>query len=135
LPEEALSRIPFGPEQEQTLLQTAKWIRLIGRYQLVAGVALGAMCGVAVSRLFGGKALLGGMGFVLGTATWSLYLVWGGFLLVMVARHLNRVAETDDADQMYLAVCFQKFRQYFIFEAAFGVLAMLSSVLLIARAL
>ncbi len=133
--EDVLTRIPFAPDQEQTLLNTAKWIRLIGNYQVVAGIALGAMCGVAVTRLWVGKALLGGMGFVLGTATWSLYLLWGGFLLLHVARHLRLVAETDDADQMYLAVCFQKFRQYFMFEAAFGVLAILSSMILIARAL
>ena len=61
--------------------------------------------------------------------------MWGGILLRFVARHLDLVAATDEADQVYLAVCFAKFRQYFLFEAAFGVLALMSSAVLFARAM
>jgi len=135
LSEEVLSRIPFGPEQEKTLFEAAKWIRTIGRYQLWVGGILVFICGWSIARIVSGRPMVGGGGFVLGTATWALYLVWGGILLRFVARHLDLVAATDEADQVYLAVCFAKFRQYFLFEAAFGVLALMSSAVLFARAM
>jgi len=133
LSEQGLSRIPFGAEQEKTLFEAATWIRTFGRYQVVVGGILALVCAWSLIRLAGRQPLVGDTGFVLGTATWTLYLVWGGVLLLMVAKHLDLVAATDEADQAYLAVCFDRFRQYFIFEAVFGVLSLMSSAVLFWR--
>jgi len=133
--EEELARIPFGDAEEQTIVGAAAWMRRMAAFQLWFGVWLVLIVASAIYTIAVGGSLPGGLGFALGTTTWTLYLLWGGFLLRAVAKHLDLVAETDEADQVYLAISFDKLRQYFMLEAGFGALALISSALLIARAL
>ncbi len=132
--EEALARIPFGPTEEQTIVGAAVWMRRMAAFQIWFGAWLAIMMVWAIGTLLTGSQLAGGIGFALGTATWALYLLWGGYILLLVAKHLDLVAKTDEADQVFLAVSFDNLKQYFMLEAGFGVLALLSSALLFIRA-
>lgn len=139
---EPLKRIPFSVADELTIAGSARWMRFMGGFQIVACL-LGLFALLIASVLIGfGAASLGGelggeLGEMMGAAlTFALIVgllvvglgLWSGSLLYRAADAFDLVAKTDEADQDYLALGFQRLRTFFVIEALTGALGVLSAL-------
>jgi hypothetical protein len=129
--EEKLSRIPFTREEEQTISSMARWMRFMAVVGIIGGIlilvflvlgvglfAAGQELGESSSkwaelkRLFEqtGSALYFMLAVFLLAAIVSL---WQNFALYNAGDYFNLVAQTDVADQDYLARGLDKLRIFF----------------------
>lgn len=127
--EKALTRIPFGAEDEATILSMARWMRFIAIVTIVA--ALLTMFVVLVISVYASLTplpvrvrwgqgeqvlilreiyLLAAAIVGLAMASVNLYL---GFLLYQASEDFERVARTDVADQTLVVAGLDRLRRYF----------------------
>lgn len=132
----SLSRIPFDPREERVLGGLARWMGLLGRFQIVGAVFLFVVL-LAVTGLVttveviepmtqGGEEPLVSVGEVSRTAValvvaavvgFSLLFLRGGMLLLNAAEELETVVGTDELDQHHLEDALSKLRTYFVLES------------------
>jgi 4-hydroxybenzoate polyprenyltransferase len=116
-----LGRIPFSPEDEKNIQQTALFMKVAGAIAIV-GALFGLVAGVGVN-LYTGMPALGGVCFG------SLVLGVQGLLatlLFMSSNAFARIVSTDGDDQGHLAEGLRKLRVYFLVKAALWVLGFLT---------
>ncbi len=143
----SLSRIPFDPREQRVVTGLAKWMGVLGRFQIVAAVfifvALLAVTGIVTTieviepaTSSGGEAPLVSIGEVSRAAVaavigvvvvFSLIFLRGGMLLLSASDDLETVLSTDKLDQHHLEGALQRLRSYFILEA-FVLVALASGV-------
>ena len=132
-----LSRIPFDPREQRVVSGLAKWMGVLGRFQIVAAVfifvVLLAATGIAATveviepaTAGGGEEPLvsigevsrGAVAAVVGAVViFSLIFLRGGMLLLSASDELETVLGTDELDQHHLEGALQRLRSYFILEA------------------
>jgi len=133
----SLSRIPFDPREERVVAGLARWMGLLGRFQVVASVfifvVLLAVTGIVTTieviepaTAAAGEEPLVSIGEVSRTAiaavigvivVFSLLFLRGGMLLLSAAEDLETVVTTDELDQHHLEGALRRLRTYFVLES------------------
>lgn len=104
-----LSRIPFTPRAEASILELSKWMKISGVIGIVASV-LKLCLAVVLSH---------GLGAPIGAIV--TFLV--GFWSYQAATAFESMSKTDTADQRYLMEGFGLLRRVFLLQAAMILLA------------
>ena len=132
----ALSRIPFDPREERVIDGLARWMGVLGRFQVLAGglllltvlgiaIAYGTTTGAAPAARSDTTPPLVQLGevpmeLVIGIAVavvlLGAILLRGGVLLTDAAEDLERVVHTDDLDQHHLEHALRRLRSYYRME-------------------
>ena len=102
-PTTPLSRIPFSPRAEASILALSKWMRIAAVFNLVGGTIRG-VAAFAPRHDFG--QLIGAVISIL-MGIWSY----------QAANAFGQVAKTDTADQRYLMDGFGLLRRVFLLQA------------------
>lgn len=135
-PDRSVSRIPFDPREERVIDGLARWMGVLGRFQVLAGgILLLGVLGVAIAygmttgaspttssdttpplvRLgevpFEAVIAAGAVVVALGAL-----LLRGGVLLTDAAEDLEHVVHTDDLDQHHLENALRRLRGYYRME-------------------
>lgn len=138
----SLSRIPFDPREGRVIAGLARWMGLLGRFQIVAAVfvfvVLLAVTGIVTTVEFiepatsaGGEEPLvsigevsrGAIAAVIGVVVvLSLIFLRGGMLLLSAADDLETVVDQADNDQHALEGALRRLRSYFVLESLLMVL-------------
>lgn len=132
----SLSRIPFDPREERVLGGLARWMGLLGRFQIVASVfifvVLLAVTGLVTTveviepmtqtgeepLVSVGEVSRGAVAMVIAIVVgFSLLFLRGGMLLLNAAEELEAVVGTDEMDQDHLEDALSKLRTYFVLES------------------
>ncbi|GAB5547075.1 MAG: hypothetical protein RLO52_31565 [Sandaracinaceae bacterium] len=133
----SLSRIPFDPREERVLGGLARWMGLLGRFQIVASVFIfvvllgvtGLVTTVEVIEpmtqsageaplVSVGEVSRGAVALVIAVVVgFSLLFLRGGMLLLNAAEELEAVVGTDELDQHHLEDALSKLRAYFVLES------------------
>jgi hypothetical protein len=116
-----LGRIPFSPEDEKNIQQTALFMKISGGIAIV-GALFGLVGGIAVN-FYTGMPALGGVCF--GTLALGVQGLLAT-LLFLSSNAFARIVSTDGDDQQHLAEGLRKLRVYFLVKAALWVLGFLS---------
>lgn len=119
-----LGRIPFSPEDEKNIQQTALFMRISGGLAMLG--ALFGLVGSAGVNLYTGMPVLGGVcvGFVILSVEGLL-----ATLLFLSANAFANIVATDGNDQQHLAEGLGKLRVYFLVKAVLWVLAFITCCL------
>lgn len=132
----SVSRAPFDPREERVVDGLARWMGVLGRFQVLAGgVLLLSVLGIAIAYATTGSASpaaasdttpplvqLGEVPFeaivaiAIGIVAIGVILLRGGVLLTDAAEDLERVIHTDDPDQHHLENALRRLRAYFRME-------------------
>ncbi|HJL16071.1 MAG TPA: hypothetical protein RMH99_10455 [Sandaracinaceae bacterium LLY-WYZ-13_1] len=135
----SLSRIPFDPREERVLSGLARWMGLLGRFQIVAAVfvfvvLLGVTGLVTTAEVIepasnaSTEQPLVSIGEVSRTAVavvvavvvgFSLIFLRGGMLLISGAEDLEHVVQSHDLGQHHLEEALGRLRRYFVLESLF----------------
>ena len=141
LSERPLSRIPFDPREERVVLGLARWMGLLGRFQIVAAtfifVVLLAVTGIVttaevlepaanaagqVPLVSIGEVPRGTVAIVVAiVVAFSLLFLRGGMLLIAGAEDLESVHAKEALDQDHLDSALGRLRTYFVLESLFMV--------------
>ncbi len=116
-----LARIPFSPEDEKNIRETALFMKIAGGIAVV-GAFLGLVGGIGVN-LYTGMPLLGGV------CTGTLALGVQGLLATLLFLSSNAFAQivaTEGNDQQHLAEGLRKLRVYFLVKAGVWVVGFVS---------
>lgn len=145
----SVSRIPFDPREERVIDGLARWMGVLGRFQVLAGgVLLLSILGVAIAYATTGAPApdaaasdttpplvrLGEVpleaiaAIAIGVLVVGAILMRGGVLLTDAAEDLERVIHTDDLDQHHIENALRRLRAYFRMELLL-VAAVLASVI------
>ena len=108
--EAPLSRIPFTPRAEASILELSKWMRI----SAVIGM-VGAVLKVAIAL-----SIRNDLGQLIGAVV--TFLV--GFWSYQAAGAFAAVAKTDTADQRYLMEGFSLLRRVFLMQAVLVIIAL-----------
>ncbi|MDQ3035845.1 MAG: hypothetical protein M3Y87_25805 [Myxococcota bacterium] len=119
--EAPLGRIPFSPDDEKNITQTALFMRVAGGlalvnalFSMVSGVGVGLYRGSAIaSGICGGAVMLGIQALL-------------AVLLFMSSNAFARIVTTDGEDQSHLASGLKQLRVYFMVKAVLWVLGILA---------
>jgi hypothetical protein len=128
--EERLARIPFAPQDEETIASMARWMRFMAVVGIIAGILLAFTVVVGIGLVSAGQSLgespqWADLRRVLNEAGQWLYgllavgllaaavTLWQNFALYHAGDDFNLVARTDVADLDYLARGLDKLRTYF----------------------
>lgn len=137
--ERALSRIPFDPREERVITGLARWMGLLGRFQIVAAVfvfvvLLGVTGLVTTAEVLEpasdaaaeqplisiGEVSRGAVAAVVAVVVgFSLLFLRGGMLLIAGAEDLENVTGTSEVVQHHLEEALGRIRRYFILESLF----------------
>lgn len=132
----SLSKIPFDPREERVIFGLARWMGLLGRFQVVAAVfvfvlLLGVTGLVSTAEILepvtrgSGEQPLVSIGEVSRTAValtvtivvgFSLIFLRGGMLLISGAEDLVNAAN-DSLAQHHLEEALARLRRYFMLES------------------
>ena len=132
----AVPRLPFDPREERVIDGLARWMGVLGRFQVLAGgilvltvlgiaIAYGMTTGTTPSTSSDTTPPLVQLGevdlhLVIGAGIAVLVLgavlVRGGVLLTDAAEDLERVVHTDDLDKHHLENALQRLRSYYRME-------------------
>jgi len=142
----SLSRIPFDPREQRVVTGLAKWMGVLGRFQIVAAVfifvVLLGVTGIVTTveviepATSAGEAPLvsigevsrGAVAAVIGAVVvFSLIFLRGGMLLLSASDELETVISTDDLDQHHLEGALRRLKSYFVLEA-FVMVALASGI-------
>jgi len=116
-----LGRIPFSPDDEKNIGQTALFMRISGGLAVV-GALFGLFGSIGVN-LYTGAPALGSVCFG------AFFLTVEGLiaaLLFLSANAFASIVATDGNDQQHLAEGLRKLRVYFLVKAALWVLGFLA---------
>lgn len=133
----SLSRIPFDPREARVLSGLARWMGLLGRFQIVAAVfifvvLLGVTGLVTTAEVIEpatqapeeqplvsiGEVSRGAIAAVVAIVVgFSLVFLRGGMLLIAGAEDLENVAAPEALDQHHLEEALGRIRRYFILES------------------
>lgn len=135
----SLSRIPFDPREERVVSDLARWMGLLGRFQIVAAtfifvLLLAAAALVTTAEVLEpaagaaadeqplvsvGEVSRGAIAAVVAVVVgFSLVFFRGGMLLISAAEDLETVATTDERDGHLLDAAVRRLRGYFVLETA-----------------
>jgi hypothetical protein len=140
-----LESIPFDTREERVVAGLARWMGLLGRFQIVSATALVVMLLVTVAivtsaeffepeveeglapitlgEAIDGQTLLGGL---IALGAFCFVFLRGGALLIAAAEDLEHLLATDDLDQHHLESALRRLRAYFVLECllvGFGMVA------------
>ena len=141
LPMRSLSLIPFDPREARVLSGLARWMGLLGRFQIVGAVfvfvVLLGVTGLVTTAEFlepasasgaeeplvsMGEVSRGSVAAVVGVIiTLSLLFLRQGMLLISGAEELEAVVGDEAEGQESLEEALRKLRGYFVFESLFMV--------------
>ena len=133
----SLSRIPFDPREQRVVTGLAKWMGLLGRFQIVASVftfvVLLAVTGIVTTievidpatasgaeepLVSVGEVSRGAVAAVVGVVVvFTLIFLRGGMLLLSASDELETVLTTDELDQHHLEGALRRLRSYFVLES------------------
>lgn len=122
--EAPLGRIPFSPEGEKSIRETALFMRISGALA-VLGALFGLVGSVAVNLYTGAPAL---NGLCFGSFILAIEGLLAGLLFV-AANAFACIVATDGSDQQLLAQGLGTLRVYFVVKAVLWVLAILTCCL------
>lgn len=130
------SRIPFDPREERVVSDLARWMNLLGRFQIIAATFIFILLLAAVALITTAEVLepatrtgeqpLVSIGEVSRTAiavaiaivvAFSLIFLRGGMQLISSAEDLELMITTGERKQLHLDGALKKLRSYFILEA------------------
>ncbi len=131
-----LSRIPFDPREIRVVSDLARWMGLLGRFQIVAAtflflLLLAAAALVTTAEVLEpaagaasdqplvsiGEVSRGSIALVVAVFVgFSLVFVRGGMLLISAAEDLETVAAKDERDGHLLDAAVRRLRSYFVLE-------------------
>lgn len=131
------SRIPFDPREERVVSDLARWMNLLGRFQIIAATFIFILLLAAVALITTAEVLepatrtageqpLVSIGEVSRTAiaaaigwvvAFSLIFLRGGMHLISSAEDLELMITTGERKQLHLDGALKKLRSYFILEA------------------
>jgi membrane protein YqaA with SNARE-associated domain len=109
-PETPLSRIPFTPRAEASILELSKWMRIAGVIGMIA----------AVLKVLVALLVRNDIGQIIGSVVTFLIGYWS----YQAAGHFAAVAKTDVADQQYLMQGFSLLRRVFLMQAALVIIGL-----------
>lgn len=115
-PETPLSRIPFTPKAEASILELSKWMRISAVIGMVA----------AVAKVVIALAVRNDIGQLIGAVVTFLIALWS----YQAGGAFAAVAKTDTADQRYLMEGFGLLRRVFLMQAVLVIIGL--GVLLVA---
>jgi hypothetical protein len=139
----SLSRIAFDKREERVVSDLARWLGLLGRFQILGATFIFIML-LAVAALVSAAELLEpaagaaseqplvSIGEVSRTAigltvvavvAFTLVFFRGGMLLVSAAEDLETVTTKDERDGHFLDGAIRKLRAYFVLESMLMVIA------------
>jgi hypothetical protein len=146
------SRIPFDPREERVVADLARWMGLLGRFQIVGATFVFILLLAAVALVTTAEVLepaagaegeqpLVSIGEVSRTGIaitvavvigFSLVFLRGGMLLISAAEDLELVITKGEKDQLHLDGALKRLRSYFILESILmtGVVALVYAVTL-----
>ena len=146
--EGSLMRSPFAAADELTIISMARWMRFIAIVTIISGLLtftavivgvffVGLMTVPLTLRVGHGADLLVvhrgylmlGACFALALSLVNLYI---GSVLYQAADAFDRVAQTDEADQKYLAFGVERLKRYFQTFVVLAILAFLVGVAVVA---
>jgi hypothetical protein len=113
-PEAPLSRIPFTPRAEASILELSKWMRIAAVIGMIGGV-LRAVIAVMVRN---------DAGQLIGAIITFLVGLWS----YQAAKAFAAVATTDTADQRYLMEGFSLLRRVFLLQAVLVIVGLAALV-------
>lgn len=133
----SLSRIAFDKREERVVSDLARWLGLLGRFQIVGATFIFIML-LAVAALVTtaeviepaagaaseqplvsmGEVSRGTIGIVVAAVVgFTLVFFRGGMLLVSAAEDLETVVTKDERDGHFLDGAIRKLRSYFVLES------------------
>ncbi len=116
-----VGRIPFSPEDEKNIQQTALFMKISGGIAIV-GALFGLVGGIGVNVYTGSPALAGVCFGTLALGVQGLLAT----LLFLSSNAFAQIVSTDGNDQQHLAEGLRKLRVYFLVKAALWVLGFLT---------
>lgn len=147
------SRIPFDPREERVISDLARWMGLLGRFQIVAAIFvfilfLAGVALVTTAEMLepaagsDGEQPLVSIGEVSRTGIaiavtivlgFTLVFWRGGMLLVSAAEDLELTVTKGERDQLHLDGALKRLRSYFILESVLmtGVVALVYAATLL----
>jgi hypothetical protein len=105
-----LSRIPFTPRAEASIVELSKWMRISGVIGMIGGV-LRVVIAIGVNN---------DVGQLIGAVVTFLIGLWS----YRAANAFTAVATTDTADQRYLMDGFSLLRRVFLLQAALVIIGL-----------
>jgi hypothetical protein len=105
-----LSRIPFTPRAEASILELSKWMRISGIIGMIGGVL----------RVVVALGVRNDAGQLIGAVVTFLVGLWS----YQAAKAFAAVATTDTADQRYLMEGFSLLRRVFLLQAALVIIGL-----------
>ena len=131
------SRIPFDPREARVVGELARWMGLLGRFQVVGATFLFILLLAAAALVTtvevlepavgsDGQQPLVRIGEVSRTGIaiaavivvgFSLAFFRGGTLLISAAEDLETVASKDETEQQHLETALRRLRIYFVMES------------------
>ena len=136
----SLARIPFTAEDEGIIRSLGGWMLFIAIVHFIIGGLL-LICGCF--GVFGAVASIATQGIagilmvvmVAFLALIAVALIGQGVLLVQGRTAFRGVADTDHADQQFLAEAFGKLKTYFLVEVVVGGLGLVMTIIQIVNVL
>lgn len=148
--ERALTRIPFDPAEERVIDSMARWMGVLGRFQVLAGgllmlTVLGVAIAYGATEAFSeapgaaadtapplvtlGEVTLEALA-KLGAATLALgvLVLWGGVLMIDAAEDLEHVVHTERTDERYLENALRRMRSFYRIEALLTLLVLAAAL-------
>ena len=129
----SLARIPFTQEDEGIIRSLGGWMLFIAILHFIGGGlfgicgccgAFGAVAQLATLGLSGIVLMLQVLLLVLLSAAW----IGQGVLMVQARTAFRGVADTDHADQQFLAEAFKKMKSVFMVEVILGILYLVLNI-------
>ncbi len=132
-----LSRVPFDPREVRVVSDLARWMGLLGRFQIVAAtfiflLLLAAAALVTTAEVLEpaagaatdeqplvsiGEVSRGTIAAVVAVVVgFSLVFLRGGMLLISAAEDLETVAAKDERESHLLDAAVRRLRSYFVLE-------------------
>lgn len=142
----AVARIPFDPREERVIDSMARWMGVLGRFQVLAGgllmlVVIGVAIAYGTTEAFSDPAaadaaddtapplvtlgevtieVVAGLGAV--ALALGILVLGGGVLMIDAAEDFERLVHTGEQDQQHLEHALRRLRAYYRIEALLAVL-------------
>lgn len=129
----AFSRIPFLPAEERVIDSVARWMGVLGRFQVLAGgllvltvMGIALAYGMTETRAVDTAPPLVTLGEVsvdalmnvgLALSALGVLVIWAGVLLIDSSEDLEHVVHAPERDPRYLEDALHRLRRFFRIEA------------------
>jgi hypothetical protein len=136
----AFSRIPFLPAEERVIDSLARWMGVLGRFQVLAGgllvlTVIGVALAYGMTEAFEERAQANAvdtapplitLGEVpiealvnigLAVSVLGALVIWGGVLLIDSSEDLEHVVHAPERDPQYLEDALRRLRRFYRIEA------------------